>query len=144
MAEWIKELVDWYGHSSLVRFQTGAGEEFSGSNAFQTEKLAMALDGEWRTALIKSEAPKLQYGTAPMPVADNQSQLYGSGFTIGNITGIPEGLPPPRGGLGTDQVPGDRMSSRRSNSPKTWATSRPGSRRSNRRRRKRARSSRRS
>ena len=95
MAEWIKQLVDWYGHSSLVRFQTGAGEEFSGSNAFQTGKLAMALDGEWRTALIKSEAPTLQYGTAPMPVADSQSQLYGSGFTIGNITGIPKGSPHP-------------------------------------------------
>jgi multiple sugar transport system substrate-binding protein len=95
MAEWIKQLVSWYGHSSLVRFQSGAGEEFSASNAFQTGKLAMALDGEWRTALIKSEAPKLQYGTAPLPVADNQPQLYGSGFTIGNITGIPKGSPHP-------------------------------------------------
>jgi multiple sugar transport system substrate-binding protein len=95
MAEWIKQLVAWYGHSSLVRFQSGAGEEFSASNAFQTEKLAMGLDGEWRTALIKSEAPHLEYGTAPLPVADNQPQLYGSGFTIGNITGIPKGSPHP-------------------------------------------------
>jgi multiple sugar transport system substrate-binding protein len=95
MAEWIKQLVDYYGHSSLVRFQSGAGEEFSASNAFQTGKLAMSLDGEWRTALIHSEAPHLQYETAPLPVADNKPQLYGSGFTIGNITGIPKGSPHP-------------------------------------------------
>jgi multiple sugar transport system substrate-binding protein len=95
LAEWIKQLVDYYGHSSLVRFQAGAGEEFSSSNAFQTGKVAMALDGEWRTALIKSEAPSLQYGTAPLPVADSKQQLYGGGFTIGNITGIPKGSPHP-------------------------------------------------
>jgi multiple sugar transport system substrate-binding protein len=91
MAEWIKGLVDWYGYSALVRFQAGAGGEFTGSNAFMTEKLAMNLDGEWRTALIKSEAPKLQYMTAPLPVADSKPELYGGGFTTGNITGILKG-----------------------------------------------------
>jgi multiple sugar transport system substrate-binding protein len=91
MAEWVKELVDWYGNTPLVRFQAGAGEEFSSSNAFQTGKLAMEIDGEWRTALIKSEAPSLQYGTAPLPVADDKSELYGGGYTTGNITGIPKG-----------------------------------------------------
>jgi multiple sugar transport system substrate-binding protein len=95
MAEWVKGLVDWYGSSALVRFQAGAGGEFTGSNAFMSEKLAMEIDGEWRTALIKSEAPKLQYMTAPMPVADNKSELYGGGFTTGNITGIPKGSPHP-------------------------------------------------
>jgi multiple sugar transport system substrate-binding protein len=91
LAEWVKQLVDWYGHSALVRFQAGAGEEFSASNAFQTGKLAMNLDGEWRTALIRTEAPNLKYETAPLPVADNKPELYGGGFTIGNITGIPKG-----------------------------------------------------
>jgi multiple sugar transport system substrate-binding protein len=95
LAEWIKQLVDYYGHSSLVRFQAGAGEEFSASNAFQQGKLAMNLDGEWRTALIKSEAPSLQYATAPLPVADGKTQLYGGGYTNGNITGIPKGSPHP-------------------------------------------------
>jgi multiple sugar transport system substrate-binding protein len=95
MSEWIKELVDYYGNNSLVRFQAGAGEEFSASNAFQTGKLAMNLDGEWRTALIKSEAPTLDYGTAPLPVADGKSELYGAGYTTGNITGIPKGSPHP-------------------------------------------------
>jgi multiple sugar transport system substrate-binding protein len=95
MAEWVKHLVDYYGQSALVRFQAGLGGEFTSSNGFMTEKLAMEIDGEWRTALIKSEAPKLQYETAPMPVADTKSERYGGGFTTGNITGIPKGSPHP-------------------------------------------------
>ncbi len=95
MGEWVKQLVDYYGSSKLVRFQAGAGEEFSGSNAFMNGKLAMSIDGEWRTALIKSEAPKLEYGTAPLPVADGKSELYGGGYTTGNITGIPKGAKHP-------------------------------------------------
>ncbi len=91
MAEWVKQLVDYYGSSALVRFQAGAGGEFTSSQAFMSEKSAMEIDGEWRTALIKSEAPKLEYATAPMPVADTKTELYGGGFTTGNITGIPRG-----------------------------------------------------
>jgi multiple sugar transport system substrate-binding protein len=95
MGEWVKQLVDYYGQSALVRFQAGAGGEFTSSNAFQTGKVAMAIDGEWRTALIKSETPSLQYGTAPLPVSDGKAQLYGGGYTTGNITGIPKGSPHP-------------------------------------------------
>jgi multiple sugar transport system substrate-binding protein len=95
MAEWIKELVDFYGYSNLVRFQAGAGSEFTSSNAFMNGKTAMEIDGEWRTALIKSEDPSLQYETAPMPVVDNKPDLYGGGYTTGNITGIPKGAPHP-------------------------------------------------
>jgi multiple sugar transport system substrate-binding protein len=91
MAEWIRQLVSYYGSGPLVRFQAGAGGEFTSSNAFMAGKVAMAIDGEWRTALIKSEAPSLKYATAPMPVAASKSELYGGGFTTGNITGIPKG-----------------------------------------------------
>lgn len=94
-AEWSKNLIDYYGLSDLVRFQTGAGGEFTSSNAFQTEKVAMEIDGEWRTALIRQEAPHMEYGTAPMPTADGQTQVYGGGYTTGNITGIPKGSPHP-------------------------------------------------
>ena len=66
----MKSLVDWYGYKNLVRFQAGLGDEFSASNAFETGKLAMNLDGEWRVAFIQAEHPKLDYGTAPMPVDD--------------------------------------------------------------------------
>ena len=43
----------------------------------------------------RGEAPGLGYGTAPMPVAGGRSELYGAGFTTGDITGIPKGSPHP-------------------------------------------------
>ena len=73
MLEWDKNLVDWYGYDKLTRFEAGAGEEFSASNAFETGKVAMMLDGEYRTAFIEDEHPELNYGTAPFPVADDQA-----------------------------------------------------------------------
>ena len=69
--QWQKELVDWYGYDNLVKFQAGAGDEFSASNAFERGKLAMNMDGEWRVAFIENETPDLNYATAPFPVADD-------------------------------------------------------------------------
>jgi multiple sugar transport system substrate-binding protein len=91
MLKWQKSLIDWYGYNNLVRFQAGLGDEFSSSNAFETGKVAMALDGEWRVAFIAAEHPGLKYGTAPMPVDDSKPQLYGSGYINGTIIGIPKG-----------------------------------------------------
>jgi multiple sugar transport system substrate-binding protein len=91
MMKWQKALVDWYGYKNLVKFQAGLGDEFSASNGFEAGKLAMNLDGEWRVAFIANEAPKLQYGTAPLPVDDAQPQLYGSGYINGTIIGLPKG-----------------------------------------------------
>jgi multiple sugar transport system substrate-binding protein len=87
---WQKGLVDFYGYDALRRWQAGAGEEFSPQNAFERGKLAMAMDGEFRTAFIKAEHPELDYGTAPMPVSDSHPELYGSGYVTGNIVGIPK------------------------------------------------------
>jgi multiple sugar transport system substrate-binding protein len=87
---WQKSLVDWYGYENLVRFNAGAGDEFSASNAFETGKVAMHMDGEWRVNFIKKEAPKLSYGTAPFPVADDKQDLYGAGYVTGSIIGIPK------------------------------------------------------
>jgi multiple sugar transport system substrate-binding protein len=89
--QWQKDLIDFYGYDKLRRWQAGAGEEFSASNAFERGKLAMAIDGEYRTAFIKAEHPDLDYGTAPLPAADSQPGLYGSGYVTGNIVGIPKG-----------------------------------------------------
>jgi multiple sugar transport system substrate-binding protein len=89
--KWQKDLIDFYGFDKLTRWQAGAGDEFSPSNAFERGKLAMAIDGEYRTAFIKAEHPKLNYGTAPMPVSDNHPELYGAGYVTGNIVGIPKG-----------------------------------------------------
>lgn len=85
---WQKQLLDWYGYDNVVRFNTSAGDEFSASNAFERGKVAMILDGEWRVAFIASEHPELKYGTAPLPTAS--PSLYGSGYTTGNIMGIPK------------------------------------------------------
>jgi multiple sugar transport system substrate-binding protein len=87
---WQKSLVDWYGYDDLVRFNAGAGDEFSASNAFETGKVAMHMDGEWRPAFIKKEHPELKYGTAPFPVADDKQDLYGAGYVTGSILGIPK------------------------------------------------------
>jgi multiple sugar transport system substrate-binding protein len=89
MLRWQKQLVDWYGYDKLVKWQAGAGDEFSPQNAFETGKVAMNLDGEYRTAFIKAEHPELDYDTAPHPTS--KSDLYGSGFVIGTIMGLPKG-----------------------------------------------------
>ena len=86
---WQKKLVDWYGYKNLVKWQAGTGDEFSASNAFEIGKVAMNLDGEWRTSFIKAEHPELEYGTAPVPVSN--PSLYGSGFVLGTIMAIPKG-----------------------------------------------------
>jgi multiple sugar transport system substrate-binding protein len=88
---WQKSLVDWYGYDNLVRFNASAGDEWTPQNAFERGKVAMIMDGEWRVAFIKAEHPELKYATAPMPTAS--PMLYGSGYTTGNIIGIPKTAP---------------------------------------------------
>ena len=90
LLSWQKDLIDWYGYDNLVKFQAGLGDEFSPSNAFEKGKIAMNVDGEWRTAFIADEAPDLPYNTAPLPVDDDNPDLYGGGYTTGNIAGIPK------------------------------------------------------
>jgi multiple sugar transport system substrate-binding protein len=95
MLLWNKKLVDWYGYDNLVRFQAGAGDEYSAQNAFERGKIAMMIDGEYRTAFIANEHPDLNYGTAPMTVDDDQPDLYGGGYVTGSIIGIPKGAKNP-------------------------------------------------
>ena len=95
MLKWNKALVDWYGYDNLVKFQAGAGDEYSAQNAFERGKIAMMIDGEYRTAFIENEHPDLNYGTAPMVVDDDQPDLYGGGYVTGSIIGIPKGAKNP-------------------------------------------------
>lgn len=88
MLQWHKELVDWFGYDKLQQFTAGLGDEWSADNAFQQGKLAMAIDGEYRVAFVEDQAPDLDFGTAPLPVADDQTDRYGAGFVTGNIMGI--------------------------------------------------------
>jgi multiple sugar transport system substrate-binding protein len=90
MLAWQKKFVDAIGYDKLRRFTSGAGDsEFAETNLFETGKLAMNIDGEYRTAFIRSEHPDLAFGTAPFPTADNQSDRYGAGYVTGNSLGIP-------------------------------------------------------
>lgn len=91
MLTWQKDLVDWFGADNLIRFKAGLGDEWSAQHAFETGKIAMIVDGEWRTSFIKNNGDKVNYATAPMPVADDKPDLYGSGAIGGNVVGIPRG-----------------------------------------------------
>jgi multiple sugar transport system substrate-binding protein len=93
MMQWIKDQVSFFhGQENLKHFFSdvgGANSEWSPAQAFEKEKVAMAYDGEWRTASIQLDKAKLNYGTAPFPTADDHTDLYGTGQIGGTIIGIP-------------------------------------------------------
>jgi multiple sugar transport system substrate-binding protein len=88
MLKYHQDLVDWYGFDALQTFTAGLGDEFSADNAFHKGKLAMMIDGEFRTAFLRDQAPDIQFGTAPIPVPDGSQDRYGAGYVTGNIIGI--------------------------------------------------------
>jgi multiple sugar transport system substrate-binding protein len=95
MLKWQKSLVDAIGYEKLQKFAAsigGANSEFSAQNGFETGKIAMMLDGEWRTAFIEGDKSKVNYATAPFPVDDAQAGLYGAQQVGGTIAGIPKGV----------------------------------------------------
>lgn len=92
LLEWQADLIDRLGgYDALATFQAGLGQEFSAQNDFQTGRVAMNIDGEYRTAFIDDQAPDLDYGTAPIPVAEGHDDVYGAGYITGNIVGIGKG-----------------------------------------------------
>jgi len=95
MFNWQKEFVDFYGASNLQRFVAGSGDEFSTAHDMYSGRIAMNLDGEWRTAFIADEKPGLNYATAPFPVPDERADEYGTGQIGGTIIGMPRGSPHP-------------------------------------------------
>jgi multiple sugar transport system substrate-binding protein len=89
--QWEKSLIDWYGYDNVKKFVHSMGQEFEASNPFEKGKVAMAIDGEWRTKFMEEEAPKVQYDTTPTPVDDARQSAFGGGFVTGTIIGIPRG-----------------------------------------------------
>ncbi|MEU7824732.1 ABC transporter substrate-binding protein [Catellatospora sp. NPDC049133] len=83
---WQKELVDWYGYDKLEKFRASLGDEWSADNAFHKGKIAMAVDGEWRMAFLKDQAPGVEFGVAPLPV--NKAERAGAGYITGNVIGV--------------------------------------------------------
>lgn len=95
MFRWQKELVDFYGWEDLQRFTSRQGLYSAADQAFHTGEVAMAFDGEYRTAFIEDQAPGLNYGTAPAPVSDDRAHTYGAGYVTGTVIGIPRGTEHP-------------------------------------------------
>ncbi|MEU5264030.1 extracellular solute-binding protein [Amycolatopsis sp. NPDC021455] len=96
MFEFQKKLIDFYGgHDKVEKFKAGLGDEYSADHGFHKGKLAMIIDGEFRTAFLKDQAPDVKYQTAPFPVLDTMADHYGGGFTTGTIIAIPKGAKNP-------------------------------------------------
>jgi multiple sugar transport system substrate-binding protein len=100
LLQFTKSMTDWMGYDKLNRFfaKYDGGQddsEFSPSNLFETGKLAMDFDGEWRVAFIQNDNSDVPYATAPFPVADDHPELYGVGQIGGSTLGIPRGAPHP-------------------------------------------------
>jgi multiple sugar transport system substrate-binding protein len=91
MFEWQRDFVDSFGADKLSRFIAGQGDEFSAANDFERQRVAMQLDGEWRTSFLGDEAPGVHYDTAPFPVPKDQDDRYGVGRVGGTIIGLPRG-----------------------------------------------------
>ena len=95
MLQWQKSIVDTIGYDKLQKFfgKLGGGDsEWSAQHGFETGKIAMMIDGEWRNAFIAADKAKVNYQTAPFPVDDAQPDLYGAGQVGGTIMGIPKGV----------------------------------------------------
>jgi multiple sugar transport system substrate-binding protein len=89
MFQWQRQLVDALGgFAKLEKYRSSFGEEFSPKNPFETGQVAMAIDGEWRTANLKADGVAFDWATAPFPVPDDQAATYGRGYQTGTIIGI--------------------------------------------------------
>jgi multiple sugar transport system substrate-binding protein len=92
MLTFYKSMTDWFGYKKLSSFFSGHGgenTEFSASNLFENQKLAMVADGEWRVNFIENiDHSKVPYATAPFPVPDNEAARYGVAQTGGSTLGV--------------------------------------------------------
>ncbi|GAA2753460.1 extracellular solute-binding protein [Amnibacterium kyonggiense] len=95
LMQWQKGFVDRIGYAKLQRFTAGLGQEFAADTPFEKGRIAMVLDGEWRTAFIASDKADVQYATAPFPTASNHTDMYGATYITGNIAGIGKGATNP-------------------------------------------------
>jgi len=92
MLQWNQHMVGLYGTDGYQKLQEflaslgGAHSEWSSANGFEVGRVAMMLDGEWRTTFIKDDGANVNYGTAPFPTTD--PARYGSGEIGGTVVGI--------------------------------------------------------
>lgn len=62
-------IVKKVGAKKLAAFKGGEGQYLSAQDPFYSGKIAMVIDGEWRSASAPVVAPKLQWGVVPIPTA---------------------------------------------------------------------------
>ncbi|MEV6522074.1 ABC transporter substrate-binding protein [Longispora sp. NPDC051575] len=86
LLKWQKELVDWYGYANLEKFKASLGDEFSADNAFHKGQVSMNVDGEFRAAFLKDQAPDVKFGVAPLPTLT--AERHGAGYVTGNVIGV--------------------------------------------------------
>ncbi|HEY6680471.1 MAG TPA: extracellular solute-binding protein [Actinomycetota bacterium] len=96
LLQWQQQFItDVYGPDGYHKLQEffsklgGADSEWSSAHGFETDQLAMTLDGEWRNAFIADDGSDVNYATAPFPVVDDKADLYGAGLIGGDVVGIP-------------------------------------------------------
>jgi multiple sugar transport system substrate-binding protein len=89
--KWAQSFYKKFGATKVIDFQSGFGDYASSENGFFAGKVAMAVDGEWVVGpnFIPKFSPELNYGVAPIPVATNRLDKYGSATVGGTIVVVP-------------------------------------------------------
>ena len=122
---WQKDLVDWYGYDNLEKFRASLGDEWSADHAFHKGQVSMMIDGEYRIAFLRDQAPDVDFGTAPMPTF--KADRYGAGYVTGNVIGVSKNAKNPEAAwaliryLTTDTAPIVKLANGIKNVPTTKA-----------------------
>jgi multiple sugar transport system substrate-binding protein len=84
--QWETDFIKWVGPTEMDRFTSDANsKEYSAANLVFNNKLAMVINGEYWTGMIKAYAAKgFQWGNAPLPYPAKRPDLAGTGVAGGN------------------------------------------------------------
>lgn len=86
---WQKDLLNYYGMDNVTKFVAKySSHEDDASNPFITGAAAMEFAGEWHIGELAGNAPKMNYGTAAVPVPDSKASIYGAGTANGTVVYI--------------------------------------------------------
>jgi multiple sugar transport system substrate-binding protein len=92
--EWVQSYAKEYGPGELQTLRSSFGPVSSAQNAFLSGKVAMALQGVWMANFVATYNPKLQWGAAPFPAADEGSEPIA--LANADVLVIPRGARHPR------------------------------------------------